>query len=234
MTKIFIDPGHGGTETGAIGHNMIEKNINLVVSQELKRILLLNGQEVKMSRESDITLNLGSRADRANQWGADLFISVHHNANDGKTLGAEIYSSINGGKGADLSSSIAQVLNHYGRQTATIQRESETTPDQDYYAVIRRTDMPAIITEYGYMDSADYINFDTTEELLLEAKQIAEGILTYLGITDIKYTDTQTTEHWAQGPFDYLKSRGIIIHETSFDDKITRGEMFALLAQVVK
>ena len=229
MSKIFIDAGHGGTETGAIGHGIIEKNINLVVALEVKRILALNGQTVKMSRETDLTIGLTDRCTMSNQWGADYFISIHHNANDGATNGTEIYSSVTGGKGTELALSIAKVFQNLGRHTACIQRDSESNPGQgqDYYAVIRQPNAPAIITEAGYIDSGDYINFDTAAELQAEARQIAEGILTYLGVTNIQYTNTQVIEHWAQAPYEYLKSKGIKIYETRFDDKITRGEVFA-------
>lgn len=234
MSKIFLDPGHGGTETGAIGHGMIEKNINLVVAMEIKRILELNKQTVKMSRESDITIGLSERCDLANQWAAEYFVSIHHNANDGQSSGTEIYASISSGKGLDLANSLARVFQYYGRHTATIQRRGEVDPAHDYYAVIRNTNMPSIITEAGYIDSDDYINFDTVQELLNEANRIAEGVLSYLGITNIIYKSNQKQEHWAQGAFDYLRSREIKINETRFDDKITRGEAFALLAQLVK
>ena len=232
--KFFIDAGHGGTEPGAIGNGMIEKNINLIVAKEVKRILELNGQKAIISRDSDITLSLENRPLLANQYGVDYFISIHHNANDGKTTGSEVYCSVKGGKGKILADIISNIFIANGRKSKVVQRESETTPNTDYYAVIKRTNMPAIVAEFGYIDSKDYINFDTETELNKEAQMIATGCLNVAGVYDIMLSSFETPQHWAQGHYDYLKTKNIIINETRFDDKITRGEVFALLAQIIK
>lgn len=234
--KIFIDAGHGGKESGAVGNGMIEKHINLIVAQEVKRILELNNQTVVMSRTTDATIGVNERPILANNCGADLLISIHHNANNGISSGAEIYSSVVGGAGLILAKDIAYQFESIGRPTRVIQRDSESNPGvgQDYYGIIRNSRMPAIITEFGYMDSKDHINFDTPEELMAEARAIATGCLTTIGINNFSYIDTQIKEHWAQSSLDYLKAKGIIINEIRFDDKITRGEMFALLAQLIK
>jgi N-acetylmuramoyl-L-alanine amidase len=234
--KWYINPGHGGSETGAIGYGLVEKNINLVVALELARILKEHGQEVRLSRTSDITMSLAEVCNDANNWKADRFISVHHNAFNGVKAGTEIYYSIHGGKGADLADDIAKVFEQYGRPTARIQRRGIKNPSRDYYYVIANTNMPAIITEAGYIDSKDYINFDTTEELYEQAKQIAIGCLDHVGIAfnSAPNTTVVTEEHWAQKHYDALISKGIIIHDKRFDDKITRGELFALLNQILK
>ena len=82
ITKIFIDAGHGGTESGAVNSKVKEKDINLTVSKHLKSMLLANicNIEVKMSREFDVPVGLKERSVMANEWKADVFISVHHNA----------------------------------------------------------------------------------------------------------------------------------------------------------
>ena len=234
--KFFIDAGHGGSESGAIGNGMIEKNINLIVAKEVKRILELNKQTVVMSRETDITIGVSDRPILANNCGADLLVSIHHNANDGISSGAEVYASVTGGFGLIVAKDIAYQFESIGRKTLIKQRDSESNPGvgQDYYSIIRNSRMPAIITEFGYIDSKDYINFDTPEELMMEAKAIANSCLTAANITNIIYTDIQIKEHWAQSSFDYLKAKGIKINETRFDDKMTRGEFLVLFAQLVK
>jgi N-acetylmuramoyl-L-alanine amidase len=235
MAKFFIDAGHGGTETGAIGHGMIEKNINLTVAKELKRLLELNGQMVKMSRQSDVTLDLGSRCSMANDWMADLFVSVHHNANDGETTGSEVYCSVKGGIGKDYANSLSNTFVASGRKSKVVQKESEKVKGTDYYYVIAKTKMPSIIVEFGYMDSKDYINFDTDEELMQEALMIAKGLLKQVGISEVQVQEKSVIQfpHWAQSHYDGLLKKGIKINETRFDDKITRGEIFALLNQFI-
>ena len=179
--KFFLDPGHGGDETGAIGHDMTEKNINREVAIEVKRILTENGQQVMLSRESDATVTRPERCTMANNWDADYFISIHHNAYDGKKSGSEVYASIHGGKGLDFAHVLADIYRDSGRPVKVIQREGEKDPGTDYYDVIRLTRMPAVISEYGYMDSQDYISFDTELKRKNEAKLIAKACLQIAG-----------------------------------------------------
>jgi N-acetylmuramoyl-L-alanine amidase len=82
--KIVIDPGHGGTEDGAIGHGGLkEKDLTLEISKRLGDLLASRlGAEVIYTRTTDLTVPLDGRAAIANQAGADLFISIHANSSD--------------------------------------------------------------------------------------------------------------------------------------------------------
>lgn len=82
VKTIVIDPGHGGKDTGAQGKNSNEKDIVLAVGKLLKRELEKEGFNVKMTRDKDVFIELGERANLANQWDGDLFISLHCNAID--------------------------------------------------------------------------------------------------------------------------------------------------------
>ncbi len=86
IQKIVIDPGHGGKDPGAIGKSgTMEKIIVLDICQRLKKLLgANNGLEVIMTRESDIYVPVENRTVIANQKRADLFVSVHANANPSK------------------------------------------------------------------------------------------------------------------------------------------------------
>jgi N-acetylmuramoyl-L-alanine amidase len=81
-TQVVIDPGHGGeVDTGAVGANgLIEKHLNLDVAQALQARLIVRGIDVVLTRTADYASRLGVRAGLADQLGADLLISVHHNA----------------------------------------------------------------------------------------------------------------------------------------------------------
>ncbi len=83
IKKIVVDAGHGGEDHGAIGKKKTkEKDVCLAIAYKLKKILEENGQfEVIMTRETDTFIPLGDRTKIANDAGADLFISVHANAN---------------------------------------------------------------------------------------------------------------------------------------------------------
>jgi N-acetylmuramoyl-L-alanine amidase len=82
IRRVVLDPGHGGEDPGAIGKKgQKEKDVVLAVASELRTLLAAKGLEVIMTRESDIYIPLENRPVIANQQKADLFISIHANAN---------------------------------------------------------------------------------------------------------------------------------------------------------
>ncbi|MEW6040227.1 MAG: N-acetylmuramoyl-L-alanine amidase [Elusimicrobiota bacterium] len=91
--KIMLDPGHGGDDPGAIGHNGTkEKEINLKVALEVEKLLIEDGYEVFITRRDDTFIPLVERTNMANEKNVDLFISIHCNASPKKTsTGFEIY-----------------------------------------------------------------------------------------------------------------------------------------------
>ncbi len=80
--KIFLDPGHGGTDRKNKGPAglAIEADVNLKVALYLRDYLTKAGAIVKMSRDRDTFISLDDRSKLANEWEADIFISIHHNA----------------------------------------------------------------------------------------------------------------------------------------------------------
>jgi N-acetylmuramoyl-L-alanine amidase len=90
--KIVLDPGHGGDDPGAMGF-AVEKDVTLTISRHLARLLEERmGATVVLTRNSDRTLPLAARTARANSEGADLFVSIHANANPrGRLHGVETY-----------------------------------------------------------------------------------------------------------------------------------------------
>src|SRR5690606_20927879 len=97
MAKVFLDPGHGGSDPGAVANGLKEKNLTLAVAKECEKILKAAGVQVKMSRTRDTYPSLSARCQAANSWGADLFVSVHINAGGGTGFESYIY---NGGVSA--------------------------------------------------------------------------------------------------------------------------------------
>ena len=82
VQRIVLDPGHGGRDPGCIGRGGLkEKEIVLDVCLRLKKLLEANNFEVFLTRESDIYVPLENRTIIANQKGADLYLSIHANAN---------------------------------------------------------------------------------------------------------------------------------------------------------
>lgn len=91
--KIVIDAGHGGKDSGAIGKSgLMEKNVNLDIATKLNRLLRDAGYDTVLTRDDDTFIPLPKRASIANNCDADLFVSIHSNANRTRSLyGLEVY-----------------------------------------------------------------------------------------------------------------------------------------------
>ena len=92
VRTVFIDAGHGGRDPGTHHNNVLERAVSLDVALTLGRLLEANGLDVVYSRTADKAVSLRERTAMANAAGADLFVSIHVNANDDATVqGFETY-----------------------------------------------------------------------------------------------------------------------------------------------
>ncbi|MDD2752895.1 MAG: N-acetylmuramoyl-L-alanine amidase [Candidatus Omnitrophica bacterium] len=93
IKKIVIDAGHGGNDPGAIGKTGLrEKDVNLDIAKKLARVLKDSGIEVVLTRSSDNFIPLDRRVEISNNARADLFVSIHSNANRARLMnGFEVY-----------------------------------------------------------------------------------------------------------------------------------------------
>ncbi|MDD4899822.1 MAG: N-acetylmuramoyl-L-alanine amidase [Candidatus Omnitrophica bacterium] len=93
VRKIIVDAGHGGTDPGAIGRTGLrEKDVNLDIAKKLAKVLKDSGIEVTLTRSSDNFIPLDRRVEIANSAKADLFVSIHSNANRARMMnGFEVY-----------------------------------------------------------------------------------------------------------------------------------------------
>ncbi|MEG2171687.1 MAG: N-acetylmuramoyl-L-alanine amidase [Desulfovibrionaceae bacterium] len=92
VQSVFIDAGHGGKDPGTIHNGIVERDIVLDISRRLGRLLEANGFDVEYSRTKDIAVPLSTRTRLANTKKADLFVSIHVNANaDMSAMGFETY-----------------------------------------------------------------------------------------------------------------------------------------------
>ncbi|MFS0562219.1 N-acetylmuramoyl-L-alanine amidase [Terribacillus sp. 179-K 1B1 HS] len=171
VQRIIIDPGHGGKDPGAIGNDTMEKNVALTISEKLQQRLLTNGYDVKMTRSDDIFIPLSERATISNNWGADLFVSVHANSaatSSAKGLESYYYGASSSGK--KLASSIQTAL------ASNTNNENRGTHSADFY-VLRHTSMPAVLVETGFISNpADAALLNDSNYQNEVADSIAEGI----------------------------------------------------------
>ena len=145
---ITVDPGHGGTELGAIGClEDCEKDINLAIALKLKDYLIENGATVIMTRDCDCDLSLNDRVKISQDNNSDAFISIHNNSiPDNKAFsnptGTSTYYYY------DQSRELADKLQD--ELTKTLNSKNEGVIQQSF-AVVRNTQSPAVLVEVGYM-----------------------------------------------------------------------------------
>ena len=89
--KIYIDPGHGGVQPGAVKGSRKEKDDVLRLALKIKELLTGQDCEVRLSRETDIDVDINDRCNDANSWGADYFLSIHRNSAGTTATGNEIW-----------------------------------------------------------------------------------------------------------------------------------------------
>ncbi|CEK33223.1 enterotoxin,N-acetylmuramoyl-L-alanine amidase LytC precursor,N-acetylmuramoyl-l-alanine amidase I,Uncharacterized protein with a bacterial SH3 domain homologue,N-acetylmuramoyl-L-alanine amidase CwlD,Bacterial SH3 domain [[Clostridium] sordellii] len=173
--KVFIDPGHGGQDSGAVGNGNYEDELNLAVAKKVEQKLRSKGIEVKMSRYSDEFISLSDRAKMANQYAPDVFISIHQNSSDSMSAnGTETYYHTRKGEYSHYAQNIqSSAINETGSRNRGIKSAN--------FAVLRETNMPSALFESGFItnptESANLANPNYQEKL---ADGIANGIERYL------------------------------------------------------
>lgn len=194
MAKVYIDPGHGGSDPGAVKY-IVERDVNLVMALACRDYLNANGVSTKMSRTSNSTdTSINSMAREANSWGADLVISIHNNAGGGD--GFEVYHTVGGGKGKALAQHIEAEVKKIGQNSRGLKTRKDTD-GTDYYGMIRLTNAPAVICEGVFVDNeADVQIAGTAEEQRAFGYAYAKGILKTLGMSDKGY-ETGASETFA-------------------------------------
>lgn len=179
--KIYIDQGHnptGAHNAGAEGNGLKEQDITYTVGVMLAELLHADGRfEVCLSRPTVETVlgstnneSLAARADGANAWGADYFISIHANSHTTSTAhGIEAFAYSSAGEGYTLG---GKIVNALVDSTGLESRGMKTRTD---LYVLKHTAMPAVLVELGFISNP-------TEAALMGSKPelFAQGI--YNGI----------------------------------------------------
>lgn len=177
MAKIYLDPGHGGSDPGAVANGLKEKDLVLSIAKYARNYLQNNykGVTVRMSRSTDKYLTLTQRANDANRWGADVFVSIHINSGGG--VGYEDY--IYNGK---VSSNTHKLQDAIHKKVAPLFTRDRGQKRANF-AVVRQTKMPAVLTENGFIDNKTDANFLSKKSNLKKIGEAhAKGIAVYLGL----------------------------------------------------
>lgn len=178
MSKIYLDPGHGGTDSGAVGNGLQEKHVTLAIALRVRDILNrdYDGHSIRMSRTTDTTTSLTQRTNDANSWGADYFVSIHINAGGGTGYEDYIYNgSVSSNTVAYRDKMHAEIL----KQVSFTNRGKKRAN----FHVLRETSMPSILTENGFIDtSSDAAKLKSDAYLDRIALSHANGIAEALGL----------------------------------------------------
>ena len=195
--KVYIDPGHGGSDPGAVGY-VTEEHVNLTMGLACRDYLKAHGVEVKMSRTTDKGTSINSMASAANSWGADLVVSIHNNAGGGD--GFEVFHSVVGGTSKTLAKNIEAEVKKIGQNSRGL-KTRKGSDGSDYFGMIRLTAAPAVICEGAFVDTKkDAAQIDTKAEQKKFGYAYARGILKTLGIKDKGYPAAETKPEAAKKP----------------------------------
>lgn len=176
---IAVDAGHGGWDNGASWEGRLEKDDNLRLALEVQKQLLAQGIRVLMTRNSDVYVTLADRAAMANQADADLFVSLHRNSyieHTPTSNGVENFIYLT----APLETS-GRAAQYVLERVVDVGVQSNRGVQRGNYYVLRRTIMPAMLLEMGFIiDDIDNQLFD--EHLEEYAVAITKGIMQYFGL----------------------------------------------------
>lgn len=177
--KIVVDPGHGGSDPGAIGvTGLREKVVNLAVSKHLITLLTGAGAEVIVTRSGDQSVSNQQRVDLANNSKADLYISIHANAfSNPESNGTEThYCGKNGSSAA--SRYLAQQLQ---RALVPALGLRDRGVKANSFFVITNVEMPAALVELGFLTNPEEEAFlSVPANQILAAEALYRGIEAYL------------------------------------------------------
>lgn len=181
---IVLDPGHGGSEPGAIGQalGLKEKDINLEVTKRTARLLESYGASVILTRSSDYDVDLYTRPRQANTVGADLFISIHMNANTSTLLkGTSTYYLRGDTNGEERLVKSRQLAEQIQNALIDILRLEDKGIRQADFVVLREAAMPAVLIEAAFISNPEEERLMATEQFLENVSQaIVQGVGSYL------------------------------------------------------
>ena len=229
--KIFIDPGHGGSDPGAVGR-IREADYTLPYALELGKVLTELGFHVVYSRTTDVFVSLADRAKLANQAAADYFISIHFNAGGG--TGIETFALAPGGQAEKLANAVQDnLVIHTGMKNRGVKFAN--------FQVLRGTKMPAILIEGGFVDSIDAGKIKKEANKHNFVQGVTKGLCSFLGLPWSKEMDQMAfkdvdPKKWYAASVDKATELGLM-NGTAADKfepekLLTRGELAAVAVRI--
>lgn len=180
---IAIDPGHGGSDSGAVGSYSQEKDITLAISKRLQTILTDAGATVLMTRTTDVDVygpyagaveELQARANVANAAKADVFVCIHIDSFDSPSAGG-VTAYYNSKTPYDYS--LAKYIHD---ENMTVTNFPDRGVQSANFYVLLHTNMPATLLELGFISNPNEENaLNTADQQQKFAESIAKGLADY-------------------------------------------------------
>ena len=164
--RIALDAGHGGSDPGAVYKDRREKDDTLDLTLAVGDILKKNGIDVYYTRTTDEYETPFKKATDANNSGANLFVSIHRNSSENPNQYSGVETLVYSDTG--LKAEVARNINN--------QLEDLGVDERKNLVVLKRTKMPAVLVEAGFINN-DKDNYLFDEEFDSIAQAIADGIL---------------------------------------------------------
>ena len=154
---IYIDPGHGGIDSGTTYKNIYEKDINLIMAKKIEKYLVSKGATVYLTRETDkdlskTTINrkrndLTNRAKLINNTNPDMYISIHLNyISNSKWQGLQIFYNNKNKENENIANKLTAYLKEY---TSNIREPKK----ENIYYMYKQIKVPGVLIELGFLSN---------------------------------------------------------------------------------
>ena len=154
---IYIDPGHGGIDSGTTYKNIYEKDINLIMSKKIEKYLVSKGATVYLTRETDKDLSktttnrkrndLTNRAKLINNTNPDMYISIHLNyISNSKWQGLQIFYNNKNKENKNIANKLTTYLKEY---TSNIREPKK----ENIYYMYKQIKVPGVLIELGFLSN---------------------------------------------------------------------------------
>ncbi|HNR94961.1 MAG TPA: N-acetylmuramoyl-L-alanine amidase [Kiritimatiellia bacterium] len=201
---VVLDPGHGGVDRGARGaRGLEEKKVVMDIAERARAHLANAGIKVYLTRSGDRALSLSERNFRANQWNADVFVSIHLNASttagasgvETYVLAAPGYPSTNAKVGSTAArvsyrgnarNGANMILGYMLQKNLLLKTKAEDRGlRRARFAVLKDINCAAALVECGFLSNAREEWLLRTDDYLDKiAQAVAQGIIEYLGTVE--------------------------------------------------
>ena len=188
MKTVVIDAGHGSEDPGKIGvNNVLEKDLNLQIAKKVQALLKEKGVHVVMTREDDAgfydksasnkkVADMKKRVSLINETKPDIAVSIHQNSyHEGSIKGAQVFYYTHSKEGENAAGIMQEELRTFDSNNKRQAKENMT------YYMLKKTEVPTIIVECGFLSNAEEAEKLTKEEYQNEVSEaICSGIIKYL------------------------------------------------------